>query len=77
VKSKDYSDRVKKEQAYDVLVTKVETVDKDENRDTVVLVLQYFINCTACPWNYFAQYLRGHYSCKLKIFVSPTRGQQS
>jgi hypothetical protein len=34
VKSKEYSDRVKKEQAYDVLVTRVKTVDKDANRDT-------------------------------------------
>jgi hypothetical protein len=34
VKSKDYSDRVNKEQACDVLVIKVN--DKDANRDTAV-----------------------------------------
>jgi hypothetical protein len=34
VKSEDYSDRVKKEQAYDVLIRKVN--DKDANRDTAV-----------------------------------------
>jgi putative effector of murein hydrolase LrgA (UPF0299 family) len=36
VKSNKYSDRVRKEYAYDVLVTEVKTVDKDINRDTVV-----------------------------------------
>jgi hypothetical protein len=36
VKSKDYSDRVKREQACGVLATKVKTVDKNANRDTVV-----------------------------------------
>jgi hypothetical protein len=36
VKPKDYSDRVKEECAYDVLVTEVKTVNKDTNRDAVV-----------------------------------------
>jgi hypothetical protein len=34
-KSKDFSDRVEIEQAHDVLVSKVKTVDKDANCDTV------------------------------------------
>jgi hypothetical protein len=42
VKSKDYSERDKKERAYDVLVTEVITVDKDANRDAAVLFLQHF-----------------------------------
>jgi hypothetical protein len=36
VKSKYYSDRVKKEYAYDVFVTEVETVDNDINGDANV-----------------------------------------
>jgi hypothetical protein len=35
-KLEDYSDRIKKEQAYNMLVTKVKTVDKNANCDTVV-----------------------------------------
>jgi hypothetical protein len=35
-KSEDFSDRVRKEQAYDALVTKVKTVDKPAKCDTVV-----------------------------------------
>ncbi|KAJ8911104.1 hypothetical protein NQ315_003366 [Exocentrus adspersus] len=36
IKSKEYSDRNAKSQAYDILVEKMQTVDKFANRETVV-----------------------------------------
>ncbi|KAJ8912036.1 hypothetical protein NQ315_000529 [Exocentrus adspersus] len=36
IKSKEYSDRDAKSQAYDILVEKMQTVDKSANRETVV-----------------------------------------
>lgn len=36
IKSKEYSDRNAKSQAYDILAEKMQTVDRSANRETVV-----------------------------------------
>ena len=65
--TKRYSVRVKKEEAYDVLITEVKTVGGDANRDTFLketnsLLIHYFVNCMTRLPNYFVRCLRGYYT---------------
>jgi len=60
---KRYSDRIKKEQAYGVLITEVKTADTDADRGTVVketngLHILYCVNCLTRLPNCFVQCLR-------------------
>lgn len=72
---KRYSDRIKKEQAYGVLITEVKTADTDADRGTVIketngLHIQYCVNCLTRLPNCFAQCLRWYYTIVEKNCIS-------